>query len=48
MGTTGLHSTHHVLTHRLKDLSLFFLFSFFCAFPLLMFGQDVQLSMAAV
>ena len=27
-GTTALHCTHHVLTHRLKDLSLFLLFSF--------------------
>ena len=29
-GTTVLHCTHHVLTHRLEDLSLF-LFAFFFA-----------------
>ena len=57
--STTLHCTHHVSACRLKrHLSVFFLWSLFlhvrdvlerlCAFLLLMFGQDVQLSMAAV
>ena len=46
-GTIVLHCTHHALSHRLKVLSFFSLF-LFCAFHLLMFGQDVELSMAAV
>ena len=55
-GTTTLHCTHYVLTHRLKVSSLFSL----CfvvgrdvlarpwCLPILAFGQDVQLSIAAV
>ena len=57
--STTLHCTHHVLTCRLKrHHSVFSFESLFvhvrgvlarlCAPPLLVFGQDVQLSMAAV
>ena len=49
-GTTALHCRHHVLTHRLKVLSFFFLcflavrdvVARLLCFPFLAFGQDVQ------
>ena len=56
--STILHCTHHLPTFRLRDASASFLLRicllcvmFSCIFrvlPLLVFGQEVQLSMAAV
>ena len=56
-GSTTLHCTHYALPHHLRHQSFFSFANFllcvmfsrvFCVLPLLAFGQDVQLSMAAV